>query len=190
MSADYFGLISGNYSGPEEIRQFYLYGGLLLLPLAIAGLMRRIAHRAAARADRSRAVVRVRSGRGTRPPAQVAAGIPRRSRAGRDLVRAGAGPGARGRIGSGLGGGKDGAKASAVRPDGDHRGRSVALQHVQEPAGVCVHDVRRAVREAPGRPSKTASSEVKQQPLYRLWMSTPESRDRPSWTDRSRRARR
>ncbi|MBZ5675235.1 MAG: YfhO family protein [Acidobacteriia bacterium] len=42
MSADYFGLISGNYRGPEEIRQFYLYGGLLLLPLAIAGLMRKL----------------------------------------------------------------------------------------------------------------------------------------------------
>jgi len=42
MSADYFGLISGNYKGPEEIRQFYLYGGLLLLPLAIAGLMRKL----------------------------------------------------------------------------------------------------------------------------------------------------
>ncbi len=42
MSADYFGLLSGNYRGPEEIRQFYLYGGLLLLPLAIAGLMRRM----------------------------------------------------------------------------------------------------------------------------------------------------
>jgi hypothetical protein len=41
MSADYFGLISGSYRGPEEIRQFYLYGGLLLLPLAIAGLLRR-----------------------------------------------------------------------------------------------------------------------------------------------------
>jgi hypothetical protein len=42
MSADYFGLISGNYSGPDEIRQFYLYGGLLLVPLAIAGLFRRL----------------------------------------------------------------------------------------------------------------------------------------------------
>ena len=42
MSADYFGLISGNYKGPDEIRQFYLYGGLLLLPLAIAGLIRRV----------------------------------------------------------------------------------------------------------------------------------------------------
>jgi Bacterial membrane protein YfhO len=42
MSADYFGLISGNYSGPEEIRQFYLYGGLLLLPLAVAGLFRKL----------------------------------------------------------------------------------------------------------------------------------------------------
>ena len=42
MSADYFGVISGNYRGPEEIRQFYLYGGLLLLPLAIAGLLRKL----------------------------------------------------------------------------------------------------------------------------------------------------
>ena len=42
MSADYFGLISGSYTGPEEIRQFYLYGGLLLLPLAIAGLLRKL----------------------------------------------------------------------------------------------------------------------------------------------------
>jgi len=42
MSADYFGLISGYYKGPDEIRQFYLYGGLLLLPLAIAGLIRRV----------------------------------------------------------------------------------------------------------------------------------------------------
>jgi hypothetical protein len=42
MSADYFGLISGNYRGPEEIRQFYLYGGLLLLPFAIAGLLRKL----------------------------------------------------------------------------------------------------------------------------------------------------
>ncbi len=42
MSADYFGLISGDYRGPGEIRQFYLYGGLLLLPLAIAGLLRRL----------------------------------------------------------------------------------------------------------------------------------------------------
>jgi len=42
MSADYFGLISGYYNGPEEIRQYYLYGGLLLLPLAIAGLLRKL----------------------------------------------------------------------------------------------------------------------------------------------------
>ncbi|MCU1336247.1 MAG: hypothetical protein JWO19_1828 [Bryobacterales bacterium] len=46
MSADYFGLISGDYRGPEEIRQFYLYGGLLLLPLAIAGIIRRVQMRA------------------------------------------------------------------------------------------------------------------------------------------------
>jgi hypothetical protein len=42
MSADYFGLISGDYRGPEEIRQYYLYGGLLLLPLAVAGLLRKL----------------------------------------------------------------------------------------------------------------------------------------------------
>ena len=53
MSADYFGLISGNYSGPEEIRQFYLYGGLLLLPLAIAGLFRKLRIDLDARADRA-----------------------------------------------------------------------------------------------------------------------------------------
>ena len=40
MSADYFGLITGDYHGPDDFRQFYLYGGLLLLPLAIAGLFR------------------------------------------------------------------------------------------------------------------------------------------------------
>lgn len=42
MSADYFGLVSGDYRGPEDIRQFYLYGGFLLLPLAVAGLLRRL----------------------------------------------------------------------------------------------------------------------------------------------------
>jgi hypothetical protein len=42
MSADYFGLITGDYRGPDDFRQFYLYGGMLLLPLAIAGLFRRL----------------------------------------------------------------------------------------------------------------------------------------------------
>ncbi|MGH9594429.1 MAG: YfhO family protein [Bryobacteraceae bacterium] len=41
MVADYWGVLTGDYKGPEEIRQFYLYGGLLLIPLAIGGLLRR-----------------------------------------------------------------------------------------------------------------------------------------------------
>jgi hypothetical protein len=41
VAADYYGLISGAYSGPEDPRQYFLYGGLLLLPLALAGLARR-----------------------------------------------------------------------------------------------------------------------------------------------------
>jgi len=41
MAADYWGVLSGDYHGPEEIRQFYFYGGLLLVPLAIGGLLRR-----------------------------------------------------------------------------------------------------------------------------------------------------
>jgi len=41
VAADYFGTISGLYSGPEDIRQHYLYSGLLLVPLALAGLIRR-----------------------------------------------------------------------------------------------------------------------------------------------------
>lgn len=40
ISADYWGVISGLYKGPDEMRQFYLYGGLLLAPLAMAGLAR------------------------------------------------------------------------------------------------------------------------------------------------------
>jgi hypothetical protein len=42
MSADYYGVISGDYKGPEEIRQFYFYGGLLIVPLALAGFVRRV----------------------------------------------------------------------------------------------------------------------------------------------------
>ena len=41
FSADYWGVISGLYKGPDEIRQFYLYAGLLLAPMALAGLVRR-----------------------------------------------------------------------------------------------------------------------------------------------------
>jgi hypothetical protein len=41
MSADYFGLMSGNYTGPEGIRLSYFYGGLLAIPLAVAGMIRK-----------------------------------------------------------------------------------------------------------------------------------------------------
>jgi len=35
---DSYGLLSGNYRGPSDLTQYYLYAGLLLLPLAAAGL--------------------------------------------------------------------------------------------------------------------------------------------------------
>lgn len=41
IAADYYGVIAGLYSGPGDIRQHYLYSGLLLAPLALAGLFRR-----------------------------------------------------------------------------------------------------------------------------------------------------
>ena len=41
FSADYWGVITGIYKGPEDMRQFYLYSGLLLVPLVLAGLARR-----------------------------------------------------------------------------------------------------------------------------------------------------
>ncbi len=41
FSADYWGVITGLYRGPEEMRQFYIYSGLLVLPLFVAGLVRR-----------------------------------------------------------------------------------------------------------------------------------------------------
>jgi hypothetical protein len=41
VAADYYGIITGVYSGPEDPRQYYLYGGLLLLPLALAGFAQR-----------------------------------------------------------------------------------------------------------------------------------------------------
>lgn len=41
VAPDYFSLINGLYSGPEDPRQHYLYEGLLLLPLAISGFARK-----------------------------------------------------------------------------------------------------------------------------------------------------
>jgi len=41
MAADYFGLMSGTYKGPEGLRLNYFYGGLLAIPLALAGFARK-----------------------------------------------------------------------------------------------------------------------------------------------------
>ena len=41
VAGDYYNMISGLYVGPEDPRQYYLYSGLLLIPLAIAGFVRR-----------------------------------------------------------------------------------------------------------------------------------------------------
>jgi Bacterial membrane protein YfhO len=41
FSADYWGVITGLYKGPEDMRQFYIYGGLLLAPMVLTGLVRR-----------------------------------------------------------------------------------------------------------------------------------------------------
>jgi hypothetical protein len=38
---DYYGAASGHYHGPADITQYYFYGGLLLLPLALWGLANR-----------------------------------------------------------------------------------------------------------------------------------------------------
>jgi hypothetical protein len=35
---NFYGALSGNYSGPADITQFYFYAGILLLPLAMAGM--------------------------------------------------------------------------------------------------------------------------------------------------------
>ena len=35
---DFYGVLSGNYHGPEDITQYYFYAGILLVPLAIFGL--------------------------------------------------------------------------------------------------------------------------------------------------------
>ncbi len=41
ISADYYNLINGLYSGPDDPREYYLYSGLLLAPLAISGFARK-----------------------------------------------------------------------------------------------------------------------------------------------------
>ncbi|MGP0075572.1 MAG: hypothetical protein ACLPWF_26955 [Bryobacteraceae bacterium] len=38
VSPDFYGVLSGNYHGPQDITQYYFYAGILLLPLAILGL--------------------------------------------------------------------------------------------------------------------------------------------------------
>lgn len=38
---NFYGVISGDYKGPADITQFYYYGGLVLIPLAALGLIRR-----------------------------------------------------------------------------------------------------------------------------------------------------
>ena len=38
LSPDHYHAPEGNYSGPQDITQFYLYQGILLLPLALVGL--------------------------------------------------------------------------------------------------------------------------------------------------------
>lgn len=38
VSPDHYGLLSGDYHGPQDITQYYFYAGILLLPLAILGL--------------------------------------------------------------------------------------------------------------------------------------------------------
>jgi hypothetical protein len=40
---NFYGVISGNYSGPVDITQYYFYSGILLLPLAALGLRDRVA---------------------------------------------------------------------------------------------------------------------------------------------------
>jgi hypothetical protein len=41
LSADYLGMLSGRYRGPADFRHAYFYGGLLAVPLMVAGLVRR-----------------------------------------------------------------------------------------------------------------------------------------------------
>jgi hypothetical protein len=41
MVPNYYGAVSGTYSGPPDITQFYFYAGILLVPLAIVGLLKK-----------------------------------------------------------------------------------------------------------------------------------------------------
>ncbi len=45
IAADYYGVIAGLYSGPDDIRQNYLYSGLLMVPLALAGIVNAFSRR-------------------------------------------------------------------------------------------------------------------------------------------------
>jgi len=38
---NFYGAVSGNYSGPPDITQFYFYAGILLVPLAIVGIWKK-----------------------------------------------------------------------------------------------------------------------------------------------------
>jgi hypothetical protein len=40
MVPNFYGAVSGNYSGPPDITQFYFYAGILLVPLAIVGILK------------------------------------------------------------------------------------------------------------------------------------------------------
>ena len=37
---NFFGVLSGDYHGPQDVTQYYLYAGILVVPLAILGLLR------------------------------------------------------------------------------------------------------------------------------------------------------
>jgi hypothetical protein len=47
VQPNYYSLFSGGYRGPSDITQFYFYAGILLLPMAAAGLTNRVVRRAA-----------------------------------------------------------------------------------------------------------------------------------------------
>jgi hypothetical protein len=47
LHPDFYGVITGPYSGPRDITQYYFYAGILLLPLAVVGLRQRTALRRA-----------------------------------------------------------------------------------------------------------------------------------------------
>src|SRR5262249_20226772 len=40
VSPDHYGALSGPYHGPADITQFYLYGGILLIPLGVIAAVR------------------------------------------------------------------------------------------------------------------------------------------------------